>query len=571
MFVPFSFRAAKAEAENKDAANSLSRAGTREAARVDEPAEPHILAAAYYRVGDDLHTTLMLNNKSPHPVEVQPTLFSLSGERLELAPVWVAEASFSEVDLRGQIGDNPAFQSGSLQVLYHGKDLMVGSQVKIVDAARSLVFDEQLVEPAAMFVSTKLEGVWWLPSPRSEMRLALSNTTDTPLTIAARVDGIAPHQREPFSLTLAPRETRLFELPRDFNNCHGCALLKVGGISLEHTGTPGALLARAFVSQAETGFSSSVQFIDPGKSRSTTLHGAGLRLGRSGGDELSPVIVARNIGDSETVIKARIPYTTGDGQMSALSLPQLRLSAGETKQLPLKRAFRSSHLPRGLRAAGLEFEYTGEPGSVVISAQSVGGSSNQVYRVPLLDPAAIPSGTGGYPWRVEGDSATVVYLKNVTDEPREYKLQLSYPGGVYSLGLRTIAARQTLAWDVRALRDGQAPDAQGRAMPPDASEGQVHWSEQGPETKTMIGRAEQADVAGGASSTYACFNCCPDSFLRDSMLPDSLTGFPGDQSQCDAMQQDQNCYGTPMEPYRVGATWTSDNVGMVMIDGELAS
>ena len=82
---------------------------------------------------------------------------------------------------------------------------------------------------------------------------------------------------------------------------------------------------------------------------------------------------------------------------------------------------------------------------------------------------------------------------------------------------------------------------------------------------------EQVDITHGLASTYACFNCCPDSFTRSYMVPDSLTGFPGDQSQCDAMQQDQNCYGTPMEPYRVGATWTSDNAGVATIAGELAS
>ncbi len=204
-----------------------------------EPATPHVLAAAYYRTGDDLRTTLMLNNKSPYPAKAQPTLFSLSGERLDLAPVTVAANSFSEIDLREQIGANEAFRQGSLQVLYHGQDLMMGSQVKMIDAARSLVFDEQLVEPAAMFASTRLEGVWWLPSPHSEMRLALSNTTDAPLTVTARVGGIEPPQREPLTLTLSPHETRLFELPQDMDGHHDGTLSRIGGVSLEHTGKPG--------------------------------------------------------------------------------------------------------------------------------------------------------------------------------------------------------------------------------------------------------------------------------------------------------------------------------------------
>ena len=51
--------------------------------------QPHFLAASYYRVGNNLTATLMLNNKGPQAIEVRPTLFSFSGERLETPPVIV--------------------------------------------------------------------------------------------------------------------------------------------------------------------------------------------------------------------------------------------------------------------------------------------------------------------------------------------------------------------------------------------------------------------------------------------------------------------------------------------------
>jgi hypothetical protein len=51
------------------------------------PDQPHLLAALYYKVGNNMTATLMLNNKGSEPVEVKPTLFSLTGERLEVAPV----------------------------------------------------------------------------------------------------------------------------------------------------------------------------------------------------------------------------------------------------------------------------------------------------------------------------------------------------------------------------------------------------------------------------------------------------------------------------------------------------
>ena len=249
------------------------------------------------------------------------------------------------------------------------------------------------------------------------------------------------------------------------------------------------------------------------------------------------------------------------------------MSAGETKQWSLTAALRSSHLPPNLASAGLEFEYTGAPGSVAMAAQRVSGDGNGVFRVPLLDPAAIPSSTGGYPWRIAGDSATIVYVKNVTAQPLQYTLQLSFAGGVSALGLKMVEGGQTVALDLRALRDHQVPDARGQTIPFDATSGQVLWSwaqqAEGEEARGLIGRAEHNDTAHGMSSTYACANCCGDSFFDGFISPGEISGFPGTETLCDSMQQNENCYGTLLEPFRVSAIWSSSNTSVATISGGL--
>jgi hypothetical protein len=79
--------------------------------------KPHLLAASYYNVKDNLTATLMLNNKGPEAVEVKPTLFSLTGERFDVAPVIVAGESFRNIDLR-ELGALPGtfFEQGSIQL-----------------------------------------------------------------------------------------------------------------------------------------------------------------------------------------------------------------------------------------------------------------------------------------------------------------------------------------------------------------------------------------------------------------------------------------------------------------------
>jgi hypothetical protein len=156
----------------------------------------HTLAAAYYSVEENLSATLTLNNKGPQPLNVQLSLFNLAGERLDVPSVTVEGTSHRVIDLREYAMAGTAFEQGSVQVVYHGMELQMGAQVKLVDTEHGVIFDEQLVEPSVMFASSRLEGVWWLPAEQCNVRLVVSNTTGSPLAVNVRVDGIAPVGQE---------------------------------------------------------------------------------------------------------------------------------------------------------------------------------------------------------------------------------------------------------------------------------------------------------------------------------------------------------------------------------------
>ena len=145
-----------------------------------------------------------------------------------------------------------------------------------------------------------------------------------------------------------------------------------------------------------------------------------------------------------------------------------------------------------------------------MTALSIGESGTQVFRVPMWDVYAQKSPTGGYPWRLEGSSSTIVYIKNAEEYSQHYYFQLRYPGGIYSVGIKSIEGGQTIQYDLRRLRDEQVPDVNGMVIPLTANSGQVHWSKTGHEAGMLIGRSEQFDLGSGISSNYACANCCPD-------------------------------------------------------------
>ena len=389
------------------------------------------------------------------------TLFSMGGERLEVPPVIVEGVSHRTVELRDYAAAGSAFEEGSLQVVYYGKPLQMGAQVKVVDTEHSLISDEQLTYPEQA-ASTRRAGVWLLPSRNCGVRLVLSNVSNEQITINANAEG-QPARAEELP-TLLAHETRVVNL-RQRTGVKVQSLPEVDGISLEHSGPKGALMARVFVQEAATGYSAVAELVDPEKAISSRLHGAGLRLGDVAGEELTPAVVARNIGPSLTTVTGRIKYTRPDGGTGVVVLPKVQLASGQNKAVNIVAALRGTRFEMLGAAVGLEFEYTGEPGSVVMSAQSTSRSGNQVFRVPLLDPAAQRSSTGGYPWIVDGDQSTIIYLKNTTNQPQRYVAHLKSAGRTYMIGQKVIEAGLTAEYDIRALRDLQVPDENGNPFP----------------------------------------------------------------------------------------------------------
>jgi hypothetical protein len=541
-----------------------------------EADKPHRLAGTFYSLRDGLSAVLMLNNKGALPLEVTPTLFSAAGERLDLEPVTIAATSFRHINLREWAArGGPAFEEGSIQLFHKGRDLILGAQIYLTDEARSLSFEEKLSEITSGEGPTRQEAVWWLPSPRAGVRLALSNATDAPLSVTARFASARPGRQGSATLALGPYETRVIN-PSDYHSGwpHG-----LGAVTVEHAG--GVLLARAMVEDAASGFSTAVQFTAPAKGKSSRFEGAGLRLNGPAGERLDTVVVARNVGAEPVVVTGRVPYAAADGRTGVAEIAAVRLGPGELARVDVARALKQARVPARIESAGLAFEHKGAPGSVLMAAHSMSADGNHVYRVPLWDPLGQRSPTGGYPWYVEGGSSTMVYLKNITEREQQYTANVLYDGGVYSFGLRTVAPGQTVTLDLRALRDGQVPDARGNTIPADVSRGQFKWSlrhtdevayEEDPyEALALIGRSEQTDDARGLSNNYACMNCCSDYFLGGYLVPGNIEVDAGQQVQYTAFEAYQDCYGWIHENEVWGASWSSSNTSVATVSGGLVT
>ncbi|MCW5967166.1 MAG: hypothetical protein KIT57_01515 [Blastocatellales bacterium] len=425
----------------------------------------------------------------------------------------------------------------------------MGGGVRIIDPTKSLIFDEQMLEPGMKFSSARLEAVYSIPVASAEVSLIISNTTESVLAVQGEGRFLGANGRYPIDRLLKPHETRVVELPPGL-----VKITKAGAISLSHNGGAGALLAKIHIQEPGKGFSATVNFSDPSKGKTTQYHGAGLRLGSINGKSLAPSVVVRNLSGTPTTVTGRVVFATEIGGEGKVNISRTTLNPGEIKLLDV------SH-PRLLRSdistAGLELEYEGAPGSVIADALSITSDGNQVFGLPLKDPKGGMSSTGGYPWFIGDSSSTVVFIKNTTDEPQFFHLDVVYPGGKWGSNLRTLAPHQTFSLDIREIRDAQEKGVDGITIPQNADVGHVYWSSRSLQTKTLIGRAETVDFAVAISSTYECQCPCAGSYADSTIEPAGVNGFVGDTQQFIAREQNYSCFGGTATWYNVPNNWVS--------------
>lgn len=473
--------------------------------------------------------------------------------------VVVPGAGFLEIDLARvvrQAGGN--FSVGSVRVKYYGKILQMGAQVLVQDLDRGLQLDEQFSYASYSYVN-RLEGLWWRPNAQAQMSIVMKNVSDEPLEVRGRINGPDRGGRPEGELSrfrLAPHEQRIVSFHGD-----GGGRLRAGdtagGVSLEFDGPYGALLARLLVEHARSGYSASLALSPTTGARTSSYHGGGLR--RSSGEvPLLPVLLARNLGDTSAIVTGRLVFNRADGTVDRIELPQKTLEAGETALMDARTAWGIVQEQASDEGIGVEFEYTSAPGSVLMSAGLVSGDRNLVFRVPLIDPETPKSSTGGYPWFADDARTTTVFLKNTTTTTMIYLLQVSFDGGVYAPGIKKIEPGQTLAIDVRQLRDAQVPDAFGHTIPMHAQSGQVSWTVKMTTPHAMIGRAEHTDHEHGVSASYACLNCCPPK-THSVWTEDYPSQLPiGSTVGLLVMAEDEDCYQNISAAYSMPWPYLND-------------
>jgi hypothetical protein len=540
------------------------------------PVSDQMTNIPYFTLRDGMSSTLTLNNLAPTATKVTVTIFNTKGQAHVLDPMTLDPHSFTEVKLEDVV-PREDFDSGNVEVAFNGIPMVVTCQVSIFSVKHRVSFESR-EQDMMDFESVNLAGILSLPKGGDGF-LAVTNVSSNKLTFQLTAGSLKK------TVALFPRETELIKLnDNDDERTSETTLVK-----LQHNGLPGDVITTGYVLNLKDGYSSGFAMLDPGIMRSSKLAGAHFRAGQPDPSEgfpkdtrfRSPLLLA-NVSAGPVVAHVSVDYTVKDNQDSrdesddakknstktpkdtVVKVKDVTIAPGDVQRVELSDALGGVGQ---IAEAGVDIAYDAPPGSVIGHLTSVDQSGDYAFEVPVKDPEAMSETMESiYPWTLESGTATVLHLKNTTDQTVEADVLIRFAGGTYQPDKVELQPYQTIALDIQKLKDSKKPDVLGHVFPSGATRGQLVWFQKTP--YTLIGRAEGTDVAAGIARSFSCGtrDCCTYYDSLYYLTPGSMSGPPGDAGTFSATNILRDCYNSTFTYYNVQPpSWTSTNYSVATV------
>jgi hypothetical protein len=540
---------------------------SRPGARTYEPSAVERYLYGAYPFADEAR--LVLSNSTMHGVTIKGKLYSPSGQVAPLEDIVLPAHEQRFVELTEQIAQKgPEFRSGGIKLGFESADPGIAAQLAVRDEFRQQPINIPLKSPADSR-SSRLEGLWWFPSHDTHFGLIIYNRGEVETAAVATVSRRDGTVVSSVPLRLGPNRSQNVDL----RALRSEALGELGGISIQHDGRPGTLLATGFVDVPSRRHTMSLSFADPQTLYGANLYGAGVQLGTTplAEDRFSGQLFVRNV--SSQAIPVTPSLQCGE---TRTALPDFALQAGEAKRVEVP----ANAITCETGAVGIEVA-TPVTGSLLGRWLSVAESSGLVVETAMhsFPPGANLSGSD--PWWIDEETASILYVQNLGNQEAgfvpviHYSRHGEHPGygghsdERYVVGLTRVRPGETVAIDVRALRDSQTPDVEGRVLPPDIRSGQIHWLRRhGP---ALVANVLTVNATKKTASTFSFFCCyCMPRGVQVELRPASVSAQVGDVVQETLYESIQDCHGfwtgysIPVPGSQV--SWSSNNLAVAPVD-----
>ncbi len=509
------------------------------------------LVIGAFNLDDAADTIITVSNKTREQITVRPTLYSLAGERGLVNAITVDANDSLNLSLAKIVSSlDSRFRSGSVSLEYEGPRNAISADLSSRDG-RGYLSRISHARYGKKSRSSVLNGVWWSAGNGSEMRIDLLNTSDDMVDVTLVLTEKSGTQNgSNTKLKLSPHEARVLRLGE--LNVHLTGT--VGGVSIQHNGKPGALIADGYLWNPDSASRLEFPLRDPASSARSRYYVPGIAWTPF---QTAPAkLLLRNTSSAPVVVTS----TLQRGEKSR-TLPDISLASNAVSvvEIPIVAA------PNGTEPLSFSMSHSGDLGAVLaywVNSEESGGMST----APVIESSRAENGTVA--WNIESDRHPVLYLQN-TDASAETKYHVfaRFRGGDYSWGLITLRPGETRAFDLRNARDGKIADARGRVIPGEVSTGQLEYQKRGT-GPDAVGQLTTTSAAYVTPTYSVPSDCSCGATNRDVLLRSAVwNGFIGQSWDFAISQSDLGCSG--WSPYYdippIEADWSSSNTSVVEV------
>ena len=420
----------------------------------------------------------------------------------------------------------------------------------IANPLKSLSLESEMVDnsPGLGLLPPVLNALWWGLGGGREARIMVSNSSGDSVTADVFLDFQAQrHTSE--ALVFGPHETKVLSIAELLGDLKvSPAQAPEGGITIVPRGAKPALIAQGRITDAASGFSTTLNFPDPALQHESALHASGVPIGLPSKDSpfagtavFIPHVIVRNLtGAAQTAtITVEYPGEKGPQQTALAPMP---LGPYATEDFALDTVF--GMLPLPLPYCSIRIQYSGAPGSAIAEVSSVESQGDLVIDSRLANEGDGWAGSGGHPWHLDDETDSVLFLTNMGDKVTAIGCQVQANGIHYYVTDLELKPHETRAVSLRKLRDAAKPDLFGSKIPGDAADGSVTWVRAS--NVPVMGRLVVMQRHKALASNYDCTLCQCGLRLGSTTLlmsPASATIVVGGSQRFDAIAAMYNCYG----------------------------
>jgi hypothetical protein len=470
------------------------------------PHSRQILYAPIAGLEDFAEWDVAIVNRSSDKMAGTLTIYSAAGNPFPPSKITLDGAETRHLDIRSLVPPEESTHTlGGITIDFTGQSMGIAAQVTIsgfhgfgnIDAP---VFGDM------MYKSNDADAVWWEPKG-ADSHLILGNSSEGP--VHAQITFANGKRRE---IDLAPHATIVQSIPHA-GEADEARFHNINSVHVVGTGMAGTLRVTGWVSSSKDGYVDTIHSYDPATSTESAVYANGLHFSDGANHLLVKNLTANPITVSGTI------YPIGtNGPAKALALPEKTLPPGASSELQIPAAGD----PESLDEAAIKLESSG-PLASIIASYSNHDRANQITRsVPFKDVGDLSTLTGAYPWRLDGNFQSKIFVTNVGKSRASIGAKiLPIKGPEYFIDTKYLEVGETAVFDIRKLRDEQFPDPKGVKLPKDAQLGQFVWNTIfGNGKDKLIGRNEVVDRSSGISASFSCPYCnCPYSTSSASINP----------------------------------------------------